>query len=309
MSVPVHLPHPSTPARVGQGTAIEQSRAQAEVYFRLLAAKELPRDEAAATEAMRAACSNLRLAEKAFYSVPKGGDRAIGPSVHLARELARIWTNLDYGVVELRRDDDYHQSEMQAFALDLQTNTRPSSLWIQPHKMDTKRGVKHLTEVQAIYESNSNAGARRVRECIFNILPQAFVEEAQDICRATIERGNGEPISERRTKAIAAFEKTFGVVEQQLVDRLRRPVDRWDEHDVADLQVLFQSLKRGEVQKDVEFPAAAVVVTPGELTAPAKAEPEVPADEDEDARLQEQLDMEAELAAQGAADDDARTES
>lgn len=309
MNAPVPLPHVPTASRVGQGTAIEQSRAQAEVYFRLRAAKELPRDEAAATEAMRAACQNLRLAEKAFYSVPKGGERAIGPSVHLARELARIWTNLDYGVVELRRDDEYHQSEMQAFALDLQTNTRPSSLWIQPHKMDTKRGVKHLTEVQAIYELNSNAGARRVRECIFNVLPQAFVEEAQDICRATMERGNGDPIEQRRAKAIAAYASTFGVVEQQLVDRLRRPVERWDEHDVADLQVLFQSLKRGEVQRDVEFPAETLTVTTAELAAPAapagrrKAaveRPPVEAPEDEEAaRLREQHEMEAELAAEG----------
>lgn len=315
MNMPIQLPNSPTPARVGQGTAIEQSRAQAEVYWRLRVAKELPRDEAAVTEAMRAACGNLRLAEKAFYSVPKGGDRAVGPSVHLARELARIWTNLDYGVVELRRDDEHGQSEMQAFALDLQTNTRPSSLWIQPHKQDTKRGVKRLTEVQAIYELNSNAGARRVRECIFNVLPHAFVEEAQELCRATLERGNGEPIAERRAKAVTAFATTFGVTEQQLADRMRRPVDRWDEHDVADLQVLFQSLKRGEVQKDVEFPPANAVVTAEELTGPApatersgrtrgsraaepaQAEPEP---DDEEVRAQEQLAMEAELAAESA---------
>jgi hypothetical protein len=274
MSGEISLPHQTTRGaaqRVGQGTEIEKSRAQSEVYFRLAYAHENPRDIEAARTEMRQECASMHLAEQAFYSVPKGGgSNANGPSVHLARELARIWGNVDYGVVELRRDDEHGQSEMQAFAWDLQTNTRPSSLWIQPHKMDTRRGVKHLTEVNAIYESNANAGARRVREAIFNVLPKSFVQEAQDLCRATLARGNGEPLAERIEKAVGAFSSTFGVTEQQLVDRIGRATSRWDEQDVADLLVLFKSLKAGEVQKDVEFPVR--TVTADEITAQAKGQ-------------------------------------
>lgn len=310
MTVDIALPH-SAPDRIGQGTAIEQSRAAAEVYYRVAAAKQMPRDEDAAIAAMRVACSNLRLAEQAFYSVPKGGERAIGPSVHLARELARIWGNIDYGVVELRRDDEHGQSEMQAFAWDLQTNARPSTLWIQPHKMDTKKGVKKLVEVQAIYELNSNAGARRVREQIFAVLPKAFVDEAQEACRATLARGTGESLEVRITKAVQAFATTFAITEQQLADRLGRAPARWDEQDVADLSVLFKSLKAGEVQKDVEFPHEQLAVTAEELAKPPAAasrrgrkaaEPELEqrAETDEEALLREQQEMEAELAAETA---------
>lgn len=304
------LPHAATAGRVGQGTEIEKSRAAAEVYYRLAAAKELPRDEDLATEQMRRACQNPELAKVAFYAVPKGNDKAVGPSVHLARELARIWGNLDYGVVELRRDDAFGQSEMQAFALDLQTNTRPSTLWIQPHKMDTKRGVKHLTDVQAIYENNSNAGARRVREQIFAVLPKVFVDEAQAICRATLERGNGDPIEKRRTDAVAGFASAFGVTEAQLVERLRRDPSRWDAQDLADLQVLYGSLKRGEVKVDVEFPTQATVTAEQIRAAtPKPADPPVPADDDEAEMLREQREMEQEIAEQDAADDDVRSES
>jgi hypothetical protein len=263
------LPHGA--GRVGQGTEIEKSRAASEVYYRVIVAHEVPRVEEAARDAMRTACANPRLAAKAFYSVPKGGERATGPSVHLARELARIWGNIDYGVHELRRDDDYGQSEMQAFAWDLQTNARSASIFIQPHRMDTKRGPKILTEVQAIYESNANAGARRVREAIFAVLPADFVDEAQELCHATLAKGDGSPLEERRTKAIGAFEKTFGVTEQQLVDRIGRAVSRWDAEDVAALQVLYRSLQSREVLVEVEFPKAETTVTAEEIAARSQA--------------------------------------
>lgn len=301
MSADVALPHRTVPGRTGQGTEIEKSRAAAEVYYRLAAAQELPRDEQAATERMRQACQNYELAKVAFYSVPKGkGQSANGPSVHLARELARIWGNLDYGVVELRRDDEYGQSEMQAFALDLQTNTRPSSLWIQPHKMDTKQGVKYLTEVQAIYESNANAGARRVREAIFAVLPRVFVDEAQALCRATLERGNGDPIEKRRRDAVEAFAREFKVTEEQLTERMRRAPSRWDAQDVADLQVLFGSLKRRERQVDEVFAPAGSTVSLDEARGmPAGGDEQAALDPDEQ-EIADQLRRERELAEQNA---------
>lgn len=65
-NLPVQLPH-TGPSRVGQGTAVEQSRASSEVYFRVALAHDKPRDEDVVTAAMKRACNRLRLAEKAFY--------------------------------------------------------------------------------------------------------------------------------------------------------------------------------------------------------------------------------------------------
>jgi hypothetical protein len=269
--LPVNLPS-SSPGRVGQGTAVEQSRATSEIYYRVLVAQQVPRDEDAVTTAMRRSCSKLRLAEKAFYKLPRGKDTngnpvtVEGPSVHLARELARIWGNIDYGVVEMRQDDEYAQSEIQAFAWDLQTNARSAQIFIVPHKKDTKNGIKKLVKMQEIYENNANAGAKRVREAIYAVLPQWFVEEAQEICKATIAKGDGTPLAERITTAVNAFEKDFGVNLAQLEAKLHRSKDRWDEQDVAGLSVTYRSLKAREVSKDDEFPSADTKVTAAELT-------------------------------------------
>lgn len=241
------------PDRVGQGTAIEQSRAAAEVFASVLAAKECPRNETRAMERMEQSCRMQSLSERAFFRFSRGGGQVNGKSVHLARELARCWGNVQYGVSELRRDDGAMQSEMQAFAWDLESNTRPSAVFIVPHKRDKRGGPEALVDMRDIYENNANNGARRVREAIFNVLPIWFVEQAADLCRKTLEDGGDVPLPQRRSKSLKAFEG-IGVSEQRLVDKLGKQVDRWIGGDLATLTVIYASIKNGEATVEDEFP-------------------------------------------------------
>ncbi len=244
------------PTRIGQGTAVEQSRAVAQVQAAMLIAQQYPRNVFAALAEMRQACNLTRLAEQAFYSYPKGGQQVVGPTVHLARELARIWGNLDYGLVEMLRDDTHGQSELQAFAWDLQTNTRNSSTFILPHRR-AGAGAKLLTDIQDIYENNANNGARRVREAIFAVLPRAFVDEAQELCHKTLADGGGIPLPDRVTKAVEAF-ATLAVTVEQLERRLGSPMAQWKPIDLAQLTILFASIRRGETRAAEEFAAPPV---------------------------------------------------
>jgi hypothetical protein len=268
--VQINLPH-GGPARIGQGTAVEQSRAQSEVYYRVLLAHQSPRNVDVAVEEMRRSCSNIRLAEKAFYSMPRDGETVTGPSVKLARELARIWGNIDYGIAELRQDDEYAQSEMQAYAWDLQTNARSSQVFIVPHKRDTRKGPKTLTRMQDIYENNANAGARRVREAIFNVIPEWFTDEAQDICRETLRKGNGDPLEKRRAALIDSFKK-LGVTQEQLVATREKESAAWDADDIAQLTILGKSIKNGEITKADAFPPTGPSVTADELAGADRAD-------------------------------------
>lgn len=270
--VNINLPS-SSPGRVGQGTAVEQSRAQSEVYFRVRLAHDVPRDEDRAVAEMERVCTRLGFAEKAFYKLPRSGSSVEGPSVHLARELARIWGNIDYGVTELRQDDEYGQSEIQAYAWDLQTNARSQQTFIVPHKKDVGSSPRKLVKMQEIYENNANNGAKRVREAIFAVLPQWLVDDAQRICRDTIARGDGTPIEERIATAVKAFEKDFGVTLAQLEAKLGRESSRWDEQDVAGLSVTYRSLKAREVSVEQEFPPAGVRVSVDDLVGSTAPEP------------------------------------
>ncbi|MDF5755791.1 hypothetical protein [Spongiactinospora sp. TRM90649] len=254
------MPQLPAPRRVGQATAIEQSRAVAEVHAAILVAQQNPRDTDAALAEMRRSCERLALAEKAFYDFPRDDKIVTGPTIYLARELARIWGNIQHGIHELSRDDDHGQSEMQAFAWDVEKNTRVSSTFIVPHKRDTRRGAKPITDMRGVYENNTNNGARRVREAIFATLPPWFSEEAQAICRATLEAGDGRVLPARVTEAIAAFD-ALGVTADRIERKLGIPRGEWTPRDVSRLEITYRSIRNGELSADEVFPAPRVTAS------------------------------------------------
>lgn len=256
------------PGRTGQATSIEQQRAAAQVYAAVLVAHERPRDNNRAVVQMKDACQRKELAERAFYSYRRAGESITGPTVQLARELARCWGNVEYGLVELSRDDAQGESEMLAFAWDLETNTRSSHTFIVKHLRDTKQGTKKLTEQRDVYENNANNGARRVREAVFAVLPGWFTEQATETCHATIQHGGGVPLQRRIASAIDGYAALpRPVTKQQLEQHVGYDANQWTAHDVARLGVTFRSIERGETSVDEVFPRPENRVTTDELRA------------------------------------------
>ena len=255
--------------RLGQATAVEQSRAIAQVQAAAVMARQFPRSTQAAINEMRDACGRSELAKRAFFKFPRGGESVTGASVYLARELARIWGNIDYGLNELRRDDVHGQSEMQAYAWDLQTNARSTRTFVIQHARDTKQGRKQLTDLRDISDNNNNFGARAVREMIFATLPQWFTDMAQGVCRATLQSGGGVPLPQRVADALAAY-KRARITPAQLDARVGAEPDAWTHEDVTDLEILFRSLQNREITRDEAFPETESTVTADELTAAPK---------------------------------------
>ena len=245
---------------VTQATAIEQARAVAEVQAAVVVAQQVPRDLAAALTAMRESCNQVGLADRAFFKFPRAGKTVTGPSVHLARELARCWGNIQYGVQELRRDDREGYSEMQAWAWDVQTNTRSMQTFIVPHRRTKSKGVVDITDMRDIYENNANQGARRLREAIFAILPTWFTEEAKSICIKTLSDGGGKTLAQQAADAISRF-GDLGVSAARMEKRFG-PSGEWGSHDMAQLRVIWASISQGTVSAEDEFPSA---VTAGEV--------------------------------------------
>lgn len=259
-----------SPARIGQATAVEQSRAIAEVHAQVVVAQQLPRNIDRAVREMQRSCSHPAVAEKAFYRFPRGGQQVTGESIVLAKELARCWGNIDYGLAELRRDDTAGESEMMAFAWDLETNTRPRTTFIVPHVRDNG---SRLTAPRDIYENNANMGVRRMREQILNLMPPWFIEDAKALCYATMaaDRRDGETLAERAATAVKRY-AGIGVTAGQLTQKLGAPQAAWSAADLAQLGVIYKSIERGETTKEDEFGAAGSGITVADL-APKTASP------------------------------------
>jgi hypothetical protein len=250
--------------------AVEQARAVAQVAAQVQVAQRFPRDLDRVRVELADACRSYELAAVAFWSLPNRGQ---GLSVHLARELAVIWGNVDYGVHELRRDDEAHVSEVQAFCWDMQRNSKATRTFQVPHAItitDKRTRVQSrqaIIDLQDIYRNNQNAGARAMRECVFATLPRWLVDTAERLLRDTKRQGPGTPIEERRT-VIVDGAKRFGITRAQLEQRVGKPVAAWTHEDVSDLEVVAQSIARGETTAAEQFDPAEARVSVDELTVP-----------------------------------------
>lgn len=243
-----------------QAAGVEHSRAVAEVQAAVTVAQRCPRDEALAIARVKASCRQYEVAQSAFFKLPRGNESVTGETIHLAVELARCWGNIDYAIMELSRNDDARESEMLAFAWDMETNTRARMTFIVPHKRDKRGGPVVLTDMRDIYENNANNGARRLRECIFRVLPPYLKEVAKATCYATLEKGRGDkPLEVRAADAIEAF-KGIGIARDRLEAKVG-PVRNWTAMEIANLEVSFMSIRRNEVSADDEFPRAGVEET------------------------------------------------
>ena len=252
------------PDRLGQQTAVEQSRAVAEVQAAIYVARQFPRDVGRSRAAMQAACGSMALAEKAFYDFPRAGGKVTGPTINLAKTLAQAWGNIQYGVSEMRRDDEYRQSEMQAWAWDVEANTRHVLTFVVPHAKFAKGKVEALLDLRDIYENNANNGARRLREAIFAVIPDFFISEAEELCRETLHKGDGKPLPERIDGAVKVFQQ-LGVNADRLEQKLGRTRDQWNGADIAQLLITHKSIQRREIAVDEAFPQARI--TGAEITS------------------------------------------
>jgi hypothetical protein len=264
---------PSPPAEIERGQIeVSQSRAVAEVQSAVLMAKKFPRDEEKSFAKLMQSCRRKSLAEQAIYTYPRGGTKVQGPSIRLAEAAAQAWGNIDYGVVELERRGN--ESVMQAYAWDLESNTRKTQVFTVPHVRDTKSGSYRLTDARDIYEATANQGSRRVRACLLNIIPGDVVEAAEKACIKTLAEG-GEPLIDRVRKMIAAF-ADFAVTPELIEARLGHNLESTSEAELVTLRGIYQSIRDGMSSRDDHFPPAAAEKGAANLKdklKKAKAEP------------------------------------
>lgn len=253
--------------KINQGTvAIEASRAIAEAQGKLVIAKRFPRDEVAAYAKAMEACQRPKMAEKAFYAFPRGGQTVKGPTIRFAEELARCWGNIDYGIKELSQDDG--KSEMQAYAWDLETNAQSVQNFTNPHQREQGKKMVALTSQRDIYENNANMATRRLRARILAILPSWFVEDCIAECEKTLAGQNDTPLVDRVKKMVVQFAR-FGVTQEQIEHRLKRKIDTMNADDFTEYIGIYNAIKQNESKVSDWFEAEKEA---SELTAALKEE-------------------------------------
>lgn len=252
----------------GQMIEVATSRQAQEVQAMILLAKKFPRDEDEAIRRIQTACKRKRLAEVSMYQYARGGTSITGPSIRLAECLAQSWGNIDYGLIELSQANG--ESQVMAYAWDMETNTRSSKVFTAKHIRSTKQGTYALTDPRDIYEMVANQGARRVRAAILAVIPADIQELAVEQCTKTLTEGNTEPLVDRIRKMFAVFAE-YGVTKEMIEKRAQRSSESFTEQNLLDLRKIYISLKDG-MSKAEEWFEFSTAPTPTHDATPSKTE-------------------------------------
>lgn len=257
----------NAPARTPQNAVAEATSAReiAEVQAAMAIAKRFPRDPREAMDRILNACTRPTLAEKALYSYSRGGSDITGPSIRLAEAMAQAWGNMDYGIRELSQEAGV--STVEAYAWDIETNTRQRKIFQVSHIRHTKKGSYALTDPRDIYENVANNGARRLRACILGVIPGDVTEAAQAQCEETLH-ANADTSPEGLKRVVAAFE-AFGVTKEQIEKRIQSRLEAIRPAQVVHLKKVYTSLRDGMSKPEDWFEPVAAP-TPEPATAHAK---------------------------------------
>lgn len=236
-------------------TAVAMSREMAESLAAIHMAKAFPRDVVAARDRILNACTRQKLAEVACYSYARGGIEVTGPSIRLAEMLAQNWGHISFGIRELEQRDG--ESTCEAFAWDMETNSRQTKVFQVPHVRYSKsKGNTRLYDPRDIYELVANNGARRLRACILGIIPGDIVEEAVEACERTMNT-KFEVTPERIKKMLETFSE-YGVTREQIEARIQCHLEAIKPVQFANLAKIANSIRDGMskaedwFKKDVE---------------------------------------------------------
>lgn len=249
----------------------DQSRAVAEVQAAMMIARMNPRNEIAAMDRIINACTRPTLADAAVYTYAKGGTSVSGASIRLAEAMAQAWGNMQFGIREL--DQSNGESSVQAYAWDVETNTRREITFTVPHKRFTKKGSYQLDDPREIYELVANQGSRRLRACILAVIPGDVTEAAVAQSELTM-KAKADTSPEAMKKMVDAFEP-FGVTKEHIEKRIQRRLDAIQPAQVVSLKKIYASLRDGmsSIEDWFEIDAAAAAKSE-KKEAPAKVIPE-----------------------------------
>ena len=258
------------PARQG-GAMIdtEGQRAIQEVQAAMIIAKRFPRDIKSALDRILNSCTRTSLAEQALYTYSRGGTDISGPSIRLAEAVAQQWGNLQFGIRELEQRDG--ESTVEAFAWDLETNTRQVKVFQVPHERHTRKGTTKLTDPRDVYELVANQGARRLRACILGVIPGDVIDEAVRQCDVTLS-ASADTSPDAQKKIIDAF-AAYKVTKAQIEKRIQRRIDAITPAQVISLRKILISMRDGMSGPEDWFEAESSAQT-GEVIDPFKQQGE-----------------------------------
>lgn len=221
---------------------------QFEIQSAIVIAKKFPRNEDVAFEKLMKASKRTSFAEDAAYSFPRGSSQVEGPSINLAREAARVWGNVRFGLDIMR--DDVEDRQIRAWAWDMETNVRVSAeddfkkLIFRKGKKQGDPGRWIVPDERDLRELTNRRGAILIRGCLLQILPKDLIEDAMNRCKETLRAGAAADPESARKRLIMAFSE-INVTPEMLESALGHKISECSPAEIAELRKIYKSVADG----------------------------------------------------------------
>ncbi len=236
------------------------AEAQFDIQSAIMIARRFPRNEVEAERKLLKSAERPVFADESSYSYPRGWKKdekgnqvrnyIEGPSVVLAREAARFWGNIRYGV-EVTFDDE-EDRKIRAYAYDMETNVRVTAedsfkklvqrkVYEDGHESGTQWIVADERELR---ELTNRRGAILVRNCILQIIPSDIIDNVRNACEVTLTKqaeANKDQTIGRLVKAFEGINISLKMIETKLGHSLK---DAKPE-ELTELRKVFASIRDG----------------------------------------------------------------
>lgn len=213
----------------------------------IMLAKEFPRNEPNVFQGLMRSCQRTSFAEVVAYRFPRGGSEITGPSVKLAREMARQWGNIQYGLEVII--DTPETRKIRAWAWDVETNSRTFAedefaKLIQRKNKQTKKTEWVQPDERDLRELTNRRGAVLVRNCLLQLMPPDFVDDAMMTARQTLEEDVARDPDREVKRLVAAFGQ-IGVPVAELEEWAECKLKQLRPAQIVELREIFVSVRDG----------------------------------------------------------------
>jgi len=235
------------PANIGENELNQvssMSSAMVEIQSAIMVAKGMPRSEDVAFDRLMRACKRPTFADSAEYQYPRGGATIVGPSVNLAREAARCWGNIRYGLEIVRDTEDERQ--IRGWAWDMETNVKVEAedAFKKLIYRKTNGGEWIKPDERELRELTNRRGAIVTRNAILQVLPRDLIEDAQNKCRDTIKAKITEDPEAARKRIILGFQELH-VSAKNIEAFLGHEISECSPKELQNLRSMYQAIRDG----------------------------------------------------------------
>lgn len=226
-------------------TAGATSEKEHEIQAAIIIARKFPRNEDGCFQRLMRACSRSSFAGDARYSFPRGGQDVTGPSVNLAREAARIWGNVRFGLYIVREDETHIL--IRGWAWDVETNTKVEHDDNFKKLVYRKQGGWIVPDERDLRELVNRRGAILVRNSLLQVMPKDLIEDALFQCEKSLEESASSNPDGERKRVLVDFSK-FGVLVEDLEAKLGHPFSQATARELAELRSIHKAIADGQAK-------------------------------------------------------------